>query len=112
MMPMMPLLGAAAWALGYGTPKPKTVEELTSERDKWEKQAALAQQIVLDVSAALSERSRRIAELEETLRVTDLRESEAARKYLAKVADMEKRIKALEAEIATAKAPTEPPKEP
>jgi FtsZ-binding cell division protein ZapB len=98
------VLGGALTAYGLPTSeKEKTPEELKSERNKWEKQAGMAQVAVLDVSFCLSEKTRACAALEEQIRLAGLEEEKLSRKAL----EAEKRAREAEKERDEAKADAE-----
>lgn len=89
---------------GYMKPPEKTREDLESELEAWKSQASLARQTVLDVSVALSKVSRESSDLEEKLRLAELRELKLTKelvdvneKHQAELAALKERVEELEA---------------
>jgi chromosome segregation ATPase len=103
LMGALGVLGGALTAYGMPGEKAKTPEEVKSERDKWEKQAGMAQVAVLDVSFCLSEKLRECAAMEEKLRLAGLREEKLSREAL----EAEKRARAAEKALDEAKGDVE-----
>lgn len=98
---MFGVLGALGAMLGGASrgDAHKTPEELKSERDKWMKQAELAQVALLDLAACLSESRRQCSKLQEEARLQNL-SSEALIKQntemVGKVTELKAQIALLE----------------
>jgi len=70
---MMGIAGyAMASSLAAGKKAKKTSEEYESEIEKWEKQTRMAQTALLDLSVALSDKCRALADAEEKARLNGL----------------------------------------
>ena len=108
---MMGMAGyAMASSLAAGKKAKKTTEEYESEIEKWEKQTRMAQTALLDLSVALSDKCRALADAEETARLNGLAMDRTVREFSEEHEKLRKenvRLKdALAAAEASASAPS------
>jgi predicted nucleic acid-binding Zn-ribbon protein len=102
----MGMMGAAAYAmassLAAGKKAKKTPEEYESEIEKWEKQTRMAHTALLDLSVALSEKCRALADAEETARLNGLATDRAVKEFSEEHEKLKKEAAGLKAGLARA----------
>ena len=100
---MMGIAGyAMASSLAAGKKAKKTSEEYESEIEKWEKQTRMAQTALLDLSVALSEKCRALADAEEKARLNGLAMDRVVKEFSEENEKLTKEIVRLKNALAEA----------
>lgn len=99
----MGMMGAAAYSMAASRRKSaRTPEEYESEIEKWEKQTRMAQTALLDLSVALSEKCRALANAEETARLNGLAMDRSVKEFSEEHEKLRKEAAGLKAGLARA----------
>ena len=95
---------AMASSLAAGKKAKKTPEEYESEIEKWEKQTRMAQTALLDLSVALSDKCRALADAEEKARLNGLAMDRVVKEFSEENEKLTKEIVRLKNALAVADA--------